>query len=194
MSLAAWKMSFRATATRDLPRDLEHAIHWFPQARTVFADTLGFLLFWLELKFGPPRNTFLFEFKAACNEPNMRKRVFIAAQKVAISMSRNPPDDWLDDVGGPLKAHGYQMALQLIHAIEKDRNGKILLGRGREAFSAGNTDVLENDSSCIESGFCFLPSAWPCQGEWLLCSGLAYQVVIDPFYATTRSHGTACEA
>ena len=134
MSLAAWKMSFRATATRDLPRDLEHAIHWFPQARTVFADTLGFLLFWLELKFGPPRNTFLFEFKAACNEPNMRKRVFIAAQKVAISMSRNPPDDWLDDVGGPLKAHGYQMALQLIHAIEKDRNGKILLGRGREAF------------------------------------------------------------
>ena len=46
------------------------------------------------------------------------KRAFNAAVAVAKEMHRNPPDDWVRDVGGLLKAHGWQRTLQLAGVIE----------------------------------------------------------------------------
>ena len=47
------------------PRDLVHAVDNFAEAKKAFNLSYGFLLFWLDLKFGPARDAFL---KAWCRQ------------------------------------------------------------------------------------------------------------------------------
>ena len=142
MSLPEWKASLASVAGKQYPRDLDHAVNTFPNAKRAFRLCLGFLLFYLELKFGPARIVFLETWEENSAMTNNRQRLFKAGQAVAKAMHEDPPDDWLDDVGASIqKAHGYQRALAGIHAIVKDARGKLVLGRERQHFRLGTWGV-----------------------------------------------------
>ena len=76
----------------------ENALNAIPRKIREFRLCLGFLLFYLELKFEPARIVFLETWKENSAMTNNRQRLFKAGQAVAKAMHEDPPDDWLDDV------------------------------------------------------------------------------------------------
>ena len=109
-----------------LPLDLEHFQEFWPRAAACFKDELGLLVFSAQLKFGPPRDSFLkaWNHHRAC--PESARRMFLACSDMLKEMSeaQDHLDEWVTQVGGPLKVHGYQAVASQMSILSKAEGRK----------------------------------------------------------------------
>ena len=152
-SLQAWRLELSNLGP--LPADLAHAIQEFPRWLRTYKENKGILPWLLVLKFGGCRDVWESEYKRH-RELNPHER-FYAASVASVEYFATHPNEyseWLNDVGGPLNAHGWLAYMSWMGFLQHwdsspTQSRKVHLGEQGEAY--GILKLTQHARQCIDS-------------------------------------------